>query len=73
MLEYSAYRMAIFVTTPDRRLTKTLLQSTNVDQKSLETEVSIAICRKTSDKWQSKTLPLTILDLRSSKVLTLTV
>ena len=38
-----------------------LILSTNVDQKSLETEFSIAICRPTGDKWQSKTLFLAIL------------
>ena len=36
-------------------------QSTNADQKSLETVFSIAICRQSGDKWQSKTLFLTIL------------
>ena len=30
--------------------------------KSLETELSIAICRLTDDKWQSKTLFLAIFD-----------
>ena len=30
--------------------------STNVDKKLLETEFSIASCRPTGDKWQSKTL-----------------
>ena len=33
-----------------------LTLATNGDQKSLETEFSIAICRQTGDKWQSKTL-----------------
>ena len=37
----------------------------NADQKSLETVFSIAICRQSGDKWQSKTLFLTIFDLRS--------
>ena len=36
----------------------------NVDQKSLETEFLIAICRHTGDKWQSKTLFISIFDLR---------
>ena len=40
----------------------------NVDQKSLETEFSIAICRPTGDKWQSKTLLLAIFDQCSSIV-----
>ena len=39
-----------------------------VDQKSLETEFLIAICRHTGDKWQSKTLFLSIFDLPSSIV-----
>ena len=39
-------------------------QSAKVDQKSLETVFSIAICRQLGDKWQSKTLFLTIFDLR---------
>ena len=42
--------------------------SRNVDQKSLETEISIAICRHTGDKWQSKTLFLSIFYPRSSIV-----
>ena len=37
----------------------------NVDQKSLETEFLIAICRPTGDKCQSKTLFLAIFDPRS--------
>ena len=36
--------------TPGRRQSKTLILSTNVDQKSLGTEFSIAICRPTGDK-----------------------
>ena len=48
------------MTTPDRPQSKTLLQSMNVDQKSLETELVIAICSPTGDKWQSKTLFLAI-------------
>ena len=31
-----------------------LILSTNVDQKSLETELLIAICRPTGDKWHQK-------------------
>ena len=41
-------------------------QSTNADQKSLETVFSIVICRQCGDKWQSKTLFVLIFDLRSS-------
>ena len=44
-------------------------QSTNADQKSIETVFLIAICRQCGDKWQSKTLFLTGFDLRSSIVL----
>ena len=54
--------------TPGRRQSKTSILSRNVDQKSLETEFSIAICRHTGDKWQSKTLFLSIFDPRSSIV-----
>ena len=36
--------------TPGRRHLKTLILSTNVDQKPLETEFSIAICSPTGDK-----------------------
>ena len=50
-----------WVSTPDRRQSKTLILSTNVDQNWVETEFSIAICRSTGDKWQSKTLFLAIL------------
>ena len=52
--------------TQGRRQSQTLIPSTNVDQKSLETEFSNAICRSIGDKCQSKTLFLTIFDPRSS-------
>ena len=42
--------------------------SRNDDQTSLETEFSIAICRHNGDKWQSKTLFLSVFDPRSSIV-----
>ena len=42
--------------TPDRWQSKMLILLTKVDQKSLETEVLIAICCLTCDKWQSKRL-----------------
>ena len=45
-----------------------LILWTDVDQKWLETEFSIAICHLTGDKWQLKTLFLAILDLHSSIV-----
>ena len=41
-------------------------QSTDADQKSLETVFLIAICRPSGDIWQSKTLFLAIFDLRPS-------
>ena len=53
------------VFTPGRRQSKTLIMSINIDQKSLETEFLIGICRPTGDKWQSKTLFLLIFDPRS--------
>ena len=64
------HRLSPFIYTPE---TKAAIEnvndiSTNVDQESLETEFSIAICRLTGDKWQSKTLFLAILDPRSSIV-----
>ena len=40
--------------TPDKRQSKTLILSTNVGRKALEKEFSIAICRPSGDKWQSK-------------------
>ena len=43
--------------------------STNADQKSLEAVFSIAICRHSGDKWQSKTMFLKIVNLCSSIVL----
>ena len=54
--------------TPYRQRSKTLILSTNVDQKSLETEFSVAICHPNGDRWQSKTLFLAISDPRSSIV-----
>ena len=52
--------------TPDRRQSKTLILLTSVDQKSLKTKFSIAICRQIGDNWQSKTLFLSIFYPRSS-------
>ena len=68
--------------TPGRQQFKMPILSRKVDQKSLKTEFSIAICRHTGletefsiaicrhagDQWQLKTLFLTIFDLRSSIV-----
>ena len=45
-----------------------LILSMNVNQKSLETEFLIAICRPTGDKWQLKTLILAVFDLHYSIV-----
>ena len=42
--------------------------SKNVDQKSIEAVHSIAVCRHTGDKWQSKAQLLLIFDLRLSIV-----
>ena len=50
------------------RQSKALILSANIGQKLLETEFSIAFCRPTGDKWQSKTLFLAIFDPRSSIV-----
>ena len=60
--------VSIVFITPDRRQSETLIKSTNIDQKPLATEFSIAIYRSTGDKWQSKTLFLWIFDPRSSIV-----
>ena len=43
----------------------------NADKNSLETAFSIAICRQSGDTWQSKAPFVSIFDLRSSIVLTL--
>ena len=50
------------------RQSLTLILSTNIHWKSLETEYSIAICCPTDDTLQSKTLFLAIFDVRSSIV-----
>ena len=57
--------MHVPVFTPDMRHRKRSLHSTNADQKSLETVFLIAFCRQSGDKWQSKTMFLTIVDVRS--------
>ena len=48
------------VNTPGRGQSKKPILSMNVDQKSIETVFSIAICRPTGDKCQSKTLFISI-------------
>ena len=54
--------------TQGRQQSKTPILSRNVDKKSIETVFLIAICHPTGDKWQLKTLFLSIFDLRSSIV-----
>ena len=44
-------------------------QLMNADQKWIETVFLIAICRQCGDKWQLKTLFISIFDLRSSIVM----
>ena len=63
-----SHRNSNRITTQGRRQSKTLKLSTNIDQKSLETEFLIAVCRPTGDEWQSKTVFLAIFDPRSSIV-----
>ena len=57
-----------FSLTSDRRQSKILILSTDVDQNIVKTEFTIAIFRPTGDKWQSKTLFLTFFDPCSSIV-----
>ena len=52
--------------TPHMRQSKTLLTIDECGSKIARNSVSIAICRQSGDKWQLKTLFLTIFDLRSS-------
>ena len=40
-------KVVMCICTPGRRQSKTLILSTDIDKKSLETEFSIAICRPT--------------------------
>ena len=46
-------RFNVFLFTPDRRQSKTLLTIDERRLKSLEAAFLIAICRLTGDKWQS--------------------
>ena len=55
-------------TTPGRRQSKIPILSRYVDQKSIETVFSIAICSPIGNKWQSKTLFLLIFDPHWSNV-----
>ena len=57
------------IVTLGRQHRKRYQQSTNADQKSIETVFSNAICYQYGDKWQSRTLVLTLFYLRSSIVL----
>ena len=56
------------ISTPGGQQLKMSILSTNVDQKSLETEFSIAICSPNGYKWQSKPLFLAIYDPSLSTV-----
>ena len=49
----------------EKRQSKAFIISTNLDQKSLESQFSIAICRQLGDKWQWKTLFLATFDPHS--------
>ena len=49
---FLSFNLHAFFPTPGRRQSKTPILSRNVDQTSLETEFSIAICRHTGDNWQ---------------------
>ena len=68
-LTLATVRLFISLVTPDRRQSKTLILSTNVDKISLEKEFSFTICGPTDDKWQSKTLFLAIFDPRIRRLL----
>ena len=62
------HEFLLSIYTSGRWQSKTLILSMKLDQTSLETEFSIAICRPTGDKWLSKTLFLAIFDPQSSIV-----
>ena len=59
---YKQQQMGVEINTLGRRKLKTPILTRNLDQKLLETEFLISICRHTGDKWQSKTLFLSIFD-----------
>ena len=72
----TTFTITIKYTTSSHRIgsnQKRSKQSLNADQYALETVFLIAICRQSSDKWQSKKLFLTIFDLRVSIVLTFSI
>ena len=48
------YQRNVAFITPNRLQSKMLILSTNVDQKTLETEFLIVICRQRGDNWRSK-------------------
>ena len=58
----------LLFTTPGRRQSNPPILSRNVDQKSSETVFSIDICPQWGDKWQWKTLFLSIL-IRNRRLL----
>ena len=62
-----------FVSTPNRRQSKTLFTMAERGPEIATTSVSIAICRQSGNYWLSKTLFLTIFGLRSSIVLTFSI
>ena len=63
----------MYIYTGDRPQSKTLLTIDGRDRKSLEAAYLFAMCRQSGDKWQSKTLFLTIFDLRLSIELTFSI
>ena len=68
ILPHEIFRHIWYIITPGSRQSKTLILSTNVDQNSLEKELSFVICHQSGDKWKSKTLFLTNFGPRSSIV-----
>ena len=69
--DFFQYNLNTF--TPGRRQSITPILSRNVDQKSIETMFLIAICRPTCDRWQSKTLFVSIFDPCSSMLITFSI
>ena len=64
---------AILISTLERRQSKPLSTFDERGSKSLETVFSIVICRQSGDKLQSKTLFITIFDLRLSIILSFSI
>ena len=65
---FIAVQSNIYIITPGRRQSNTLLPIYKRVLKLLEVVFSIAICRQSSDKWQSKTLFLTILIIARNSI-----